>query len=52
MRDNKIIGNGTSLIGVKEAQLIFSDNQVHGNGYLSNQIIKKTKPKDLDFLGY
>jgi len=32
--------------------MIFTDNQIHGNGYLSNSFTKKARPAEIDFQAY
>ena len=46
IRDNNFLGNETSLIYAKQVMLNFTNNVAIGNGFLSNNMTKKTRVAD------
>lgn len=52
IKDNKFMGNETSLIYAKGVMLNFTNNTAYGNGYLSPNLTKKSSSSDLDFEPY
>lgn len=49
IKDNKFLGNDTSLFYISNGQLIFNDNTVYGSGYLQSSFsITKSKSADVN----
>lgn len=51
-RDNKFLGNQTSLVYIHQAYINFTNNTVTGNGFLSNNITRKSASASIKADGY